>query len=294
MTQDQYSVVFDLSQKGLQWWFPAFGLVFVAIGGVIIWLGRRNRWPLPRSIVGYFMVGFACLWSGLAFATMLPEYLNLRSAYRQGHFSITEGFVTNFRPMPYEGHQSECFSVQSETFCYSDYVVSAGFNNSASHGGPIRDGVPIRVSYIGNTIVRLEIRNDALPRASQRVKFEEAAKSDWQQRQERDPLLDRTNLGFAVATLFMVTWWNLQPQRFMRFWLKPPYRSRTVLLFRVFFAMNLVGAIWYLIGQMNHHQRPMSEYRAAAEIGAAMIAVIWVMVTTMLWLARRHDQAKSS
>ena len=87
---------------------------------------------------------------------------------------------------------------------------------------------------------------------------------------------------------------ELTATRFMRFWLKPPYRSRTVLLFRVFFAMNLVGAIWYLIGQMNHHQRPMSEYRAAAEIGAAMIAVIWVMVTTMLWLARRHDQAKSS
>jgi hypothetical protein len=45
---------------------------------------------------------------------------------------------------------------------------------------------------------------------------------------------------------------------------------------------------------MNHHQRPMSEYRVAAEIGAAMIAVIWVMITTMLWLARRQDQAKSS
>ena len=58
------------------------------------------------------------------------------------------------------------------------------------------------------------------------------------------------------------------------------------------FGGNLVGAIWYLIEQMNHHQRPMSEYRASAEIGAAMIAVIWV--TTMLWFARRHDQAKSS
>jgi hypothetical protein len=79
----------------------------------------------------------------------------------------------------------------------------------------------------------------------------------------------------------------------MRFWLKPPYRSRTIILFKVFFAVNLLGAIWYLIGQMNH-QRPMSEYRAAAEIGAAMIAVIWVMVTSMLWLARRQVQAKSS
>jgi hypothetical protein len=48
-------------------------------------------------------------------------------------------------------------------FCYSDYEVTAGFNNSASHGGPIREGLPVRVSYIGNTIVRLEVSNDSLP-----------------------------------------------------------------------------------------------------------------------------------
>jgi len=169
MTQDQYRVVFDLSQKGFQWWFPAFGLIFAVIGGVLSWWGRRKRWPLSRRFVGYFMVGFACLWSGLAFTATFGEYLKVRSAYRQGQLSIVEGNVTNFRPMPYEGHQDECFSVQSETFCYSDYGVTAGFNNSASHGGPIREGLPIRVSYIGNTIVRLEVRTDALPSTRERA-----------------------------------------------------------------------------------------------------------------------------
>jgi ABC-type polysaccharide/polyol phosphate export permease len=98
---DQYRVVLDLPQKGFQWWFPAFGLIFAVIGGVIIWLGRRKRWPLSRSFAGYFVVGFACLWSGLAFATMFREYLDLRSTYRHGQFSVVEGSVTNFRPMPY-------------------------------------------------------------------------------------------------------------------------------------------------------------------------------------------------
>jgi hypothetical protein len=133
VTHDQYHVVFDLSQKGFQWWFPAFGLIFALIGGVMIWLGRRNRWPLSRSFVGYFMVGFACLWSAWAFATTFGEHLKLDSAYRHGQFSVVEGYVTNFRPMPYEGHTDECFSVESETFCYSDYGVTAGFYNSASH-----------------------------------------------------------------------------------------------------------------------------------------------------------------
>ena len=94
---------------------------------------------------------------------MLAEYLNLRSVISQGQFSVVEGAVTNFRPMPYTGHTLECFSVREQTFCYSDYVVTAGFNNTTSHGGPIREGLPVRVSYIGGTIVRLEVKADALP-----------------------------------------------------------------------------------------------------------------------------------
>jgi hypothetical protein len=272
---------------------PCLRFDFRSGRGVIIWLGKRNDWPRSRRFVGYFMVGFACLWSGLTFSTTFGEYLRLRSAFRHSQFSVVEGRITSFRPMPYEGHQDECFSVQSQTFCYSDYGVTAGFNNSASHGGPIREGLPVRVSYVGSTIVRLEIRSDAYSDA-QRTAVAQAAKTDWQQREDRDPTLDRMNLGFSVAAVFLVAWWNLQPQRFMRFWSKPPYKSLTVTLFRLFFAANLIGAIWHLVEQVNRHHRAMSEYRAAAAIAAAWITVMWVMVTVMFWFARRQDQTKTS
>lgn len=206
---------------------------------------------------------------------------------------MVQGYVTNFRPMPYEGHQDECFSVQSETFCYSDYGITAGFNNSASHGGPIREGLPVRVSYVGNTIVRLEVRSDVLPSAGERAAVAEAAQKDCQQREERDPVLDRMTLGFSAAAVFLTAWWNLQPQRFMRFWLKPPYKPLTAIFFRLFFVANLIGATSYLIGQVNRHQRSIYQYRAAAEIAVAWIALIWVMVTTMLWFARRRDQSNN-
>jgi len=42
----------------------------------------------------------------------------------------------------------------------------------------------------------------------------QAAKTDWQQLEDRDPTLDRMNLGFTVAAVFLAAWWNLQPQRF--------------------------------------------------------------------------------
>ncbi len=31
------------------------------------------------------------------------------------------------------------------------------FNNAASRGGPIREGLPVRISHIGNTILKLEV-----------------------------------------------------------------------------------------------------------------------------------------
>jgi len=122
-------------------------------------------------------------------------------AYRKGQFSVVEGLVSNFRPMPYEGHQEECFSVQSQTFCYSDYAVTGGFNNATSHGGLIREGLPVRVLYIGGAIVRLEVRGDALPSAAERTESAKAARKNWQQREEKDLVLDRMTLGFAAAAV---------------------------------------------------------------------------------------------
>ena len=149
MSDDQYRVAFDFSQKSFQWWFPSVGFVLLSIGIVFILIGKRRNLPFRKRVFGFLMVGFALLWTSLVFWTTGSEYLRAKSAYRnQNHtYGVVEGPVTNFHPMPYEGHEDECFSVQSARFCYSDYAISAGFNNSASHCGPIREGLPVRVSY---------------------------------------------------------------------------------------------------------------------------------------------------
>jgi hypothetical protein len=41
IAHDQYRVLFDLSQKSYEWWFPTFGLTFVAIGMGVL-LGGSN------------------------------------------------------------------------------------------------------------------------------------------------------------------------------------------------------------------------------------------------------------
>jgi hypothetical protein len=107
---------------------------------VFILIGKRKNWPFPKRLFGFFMAGFALLWSSLVFWMIGSEYLRAKSAYRTHTYSVVEGQVTNFHPMPIERHQDECLLVQSSRFCCSDYVITAGFNNSESHGGPFVRG----------------------------------------------------------------------------------------------------------------------------------------------------------
>jgi hypothetical protein len=179
-----YHTVFEIAQKPFEWRYSAFGFIFVAIGVVYIILGPRLArmnasrptglawWFKPRFAVkpqylGWFFVIFASIWTLLAFVSTYSSYRDCREAYRTGRYSIVEGIVEDFHPMPYAGHQDECFRVQKERFCYSDYSVSPAFNQSASHGGPIRAGLPVRIAYLENDhfnaqILRLEIRSDEL------------------------------------------------------------------------------------------------------------------------------------
>ena len=153
----EFTTVFDITHRGFDWWFPAFGLILV-VGGAIKICRRK-----PEYRWGYAIVTTGLVFSYLAVSSMYPYYGEVRRAYLAKQYSVVEGAVENFHPMPFEGHQDECFSVQGVQFCYSDYIVGPGFNNTSSHGGPIRAGLPVRVSYIANDILKLEIRSDSVP-----------------------------------------------------------------------------------------------------------------------------------
>lgn len=113
------------------------------------------------GVVCIAFVGIALVVLGSTAARLRSQTNDALKAFQSGQYSVVEGPVTNFDPMPFEGHKLECFSVREERFCYSDYVVTPGFRNTASHGGPIRSGLLVRVGYrktgIRNTILLLEV-----------------------------------------------------------------------------------------------------------------------------------------
>jgi hypothetical protein len=283
-----YITVFDMSTKTVDWHMPAAGIPFLIVGAIAIWVAKRKNWTGLRRWNGYFFVGFSIFWMFIAFRVGFWDYSLLHRAYQNGDVSVVEGEVENFRPMPYQGHPEECFSVKDATFCYSDYKPTAGFNNSASHGGPIRSGLPVRITYVGNHILRIEVREGWAPSLAERQATKSAAEAEWKDRQERDPGLDKMNLGFAVAATFLSSWWTLSWRRFMKFWVKPPNRRATIIGIRLFFLASLIGSIWGLVSQIAHHPRPARAYFDAFKIGALWIVAMIVMVHFAEWW-RGHE-----
>jgi hypothetical protein len=171
MDENHFVKVFDVLDSGFKdWRFPAFGLIFVAVGAIIFVAPRlikatgiafmdfKSRTALLSR---YFFLGFAILWTGAVFISTFTSYLRHKALARDNKCRVVEGPVENFVPMPFTGHSDESFSVAGVSFKYSDYSVTDAFNNTASHGGPIAENAYVRICYDpkGNEILRLEIRD---------------------------------------------------------------------------------------------------------------------------------------
>jgi hypothetical protein len=161
MAPENFTLIFDVTEAGYrQWNFPAFGLIFVAIGiGLLIYqyLRPTQKAKTFRRWFPFVYLAFAVVWTLGSFAATFTDYLRLRNAVRDGRCEIVEGTITDFVPMPYQGHAMEHFVVNGHYFKYSDFVVTAGFNNTQSHGGPLSEGKRVRICNVGGEIARLEI-----------------------------------------------------------------------------------------------------------------------------------------
>jgi len=288
MTPD-YVTVYQISKESTDWSFALVGFIPL-IAGIIIILGKRKfKWKKPHWLLPIFFCGFGVLWLCTAGMGVLHEDSQALSAYQKGDYLVVEGQVTDFHPMPYEGHQMECFTVQEQRFCYSDFVIAPGFRNTASHGGPIRSGLQVRIAYTGGTILRLDIPRSQAPTAAESSATLKSNEKEWQARSERDPIEQRMNTAFLFTAVCITLWWNLQWKRVMQFWLRPPNRRATQYGFRIFFALNLMGAIGALIRQLLLHPVTRETFLPTIEVTAVMLAVAGAMFAFALWSITRRQ-----
>jgi hypothetical protein len=179
-TSMNFKTIFDAAHQGYAtWWFPAAGLVGVFVGALYVFkpalmlsMSRGAQFVskptmfrslsdgsqgAANKIISWCLLIFALLWTLGTFVFTFAEYRYVVNALNEGRYAIVEGPVTGFVPMPYEGHSQESFVVGGHRFSYSENIITSGFHNTASHGGPIREGLYVRVSYLGNLILRLEV-----------------------------------------------------------------------------------------------------------------------------------------
>jgi len=152
-----YRTVFVILDKTIPWQVRLVEPFFLVLGTAIAVgtiMRNRKRWLLVVVVYAVFLVMTLYISGGAAVQDM---YERGKDAYRSGQYSIVEGTVTNFHPMPYSGHEKESFSVNGVQFSYSDFILVPCFNNTTSHGGPIHEGLRVRIAYAGDCILKLEV-----------------------------------------------------------------------------------------------------------------------------------------
>src|SRR5712692_4529954 len=114
-----YRTVFDVARDGFQWW-PLFGLIvgalFAVIGSALRISGDKDS-AVKASL--FQLIGTVFIVFALAFfASTYNEYHNARKAFATHNYSISEGVVSDFVPMPPGGHSTESFVVNGARFEY--------------------------------------------------------------------------------------------------------------------------------------------------------------------------------
>ena len=165
----QYELVFDAAEAGYRHgWLLCIPLVLAIAGTGLLVLQRtcpEVYYNLPwspnnvlfKQVFPWVYTSFAMMAGISVLTSTYGEYRRLRDALHSGRYEVVEGTVTGFVPMPWAGHAMESFCVGGRRYEYSDYEVSAGFNQTRSHGGPLDNGVRVRIADVDGVIARLEI-----------------------------------------------------------------------------------------------------------------------------------------
>jgi hypothetical protein len=153
-------IIFDVAMKHFDW-RPMEVSTALFIGGCLSTLRERLglKWGhVGIKNVGSFLISFAVVTAGYVSTDWYVARRDHMRMLAKGNYEVAQGPVENFRPMYYEGRREESFTVEGRTFTYSDHVVTTCFNQPASHGGPVKPGMSLRIEFTGGCILRVEAR----------------------------------------------------------------------------------------------------------------------------------------
>jgi hypothetical protein len=173
----EYEVVFEIPKTG------GYGFIKLILAGLIVSsilpAGVIYGHQLPKKFiskvqVNAFMVIYllaALSYSALIIFLLPLQDAKLRNEYANGNFRIVEGVVENFELRPTKRCMNakrftEKFTVNGVKFSYFDPCITLGharssYSKTSLKGGPILEGLSVRIVYIDNKILKLEVGTSA-------------------------------------------------------------------------------------------------------------------------------------
>ena len=155
----KYELLFDVSSAPRDN-SVLYASALLAVVGVVL-LGLAPRAGPFRARPGAWRV-FMAAWTALVCLVVGGELWSRLGPGWTAEARVVEGVVQDFVPASPDGPKIESFVVAGIRFQYADWAERRGFHQTSASGGPIREGLQVRIRYVGPsedpTIVRLEAR----------------------------------------------------------------------------------------------------------------------------------------
>lgn len=156
-----------------QYWLITSCFLVTAIAILVFhWSGRRKSeggFARGQILVGSLVV---IAMVGLLLPNIWRVTFGAAAALESGDYAVAEGPLEKLVEQPWKGHASSLFTVGAVRFAYFDYdALSEG--GRITQAGCLKNGAPVRVSYRGNTILRIELgyrRTEPRPPCRQRYR----------------------------------------------------------------------------------------------------------------------------
>ena len=154
-----YTTIFETSYFSNGWLLWDFGYLAAGIAFLILAVCTRR----PGSRQQKAPIWVFCLWAPFWFLfTGLSLYSNLTQGHRftsvlaNNRCEVVEGTVQVLRDDRYD--KEDHIRIGDKEFAYGYYHAVLNYNRTISHGGKLTNGAVARLHYMGQAILKVEIK----------------------------------------------------------------------------------------------------------------------------------------
>ncbi len=161
-----FTTIYNINHASYEGWtFDFVSISILLIVGIILTIIAKKIYKTKTITIIKFTVPIFVIILPIIIVTNLFKYYDfkkLKNAFNKNETIIVEGYVRNVK-LEHGRIEKQYFSVNNVDFIISDNIYTGGFNKTIQNGGPIREGLYVRINYYRkccyeNIIVRLEIR----------------------------------------------------------------------------------------------------------------------------------------